>query len=209
MVQWVDLVKQTEILEGPPENTFPVSLSQARKHCSINEHETSWDSLLEPFMLAAEKMVEGQAEIDIREKTKTLTLARWPLFQDYLIIRFETRPVSSIEEIRYYDEDDSVQVLASSKYEIWLGRYPPWVTVRAENVPTLSTKRAKAVEIDFKAGVPAGSPINPIAELAILELTAFWFTNREAFGRIPTPADGAQGRVFQSLIDSLRWRVYP
>lgn len=207
---WNDLWKEVELVTSLYSNQDIVSLTELKKHCRLPFDDTSFtedDDLLRRYSHSAEKLVEDQAEITLTPKVKNLNLARWPGYSDYLNIRLEFPPVVSIVHVKYYDTDDVQQTLDSDLYEVWTSRNPPSLLVRAENVPSISSVRSKVIEIQVNAGFSLAVPHT--AALAIMELTSFWYQNRESYGRIPMAADGAQGRVFSDLVNSLRWRVYP
>jgi uncharacterized phiE125 gp8 family phage protein len=210
---WVDLVKETELYTPADATTLLVPLATIKQQCRVESDVDDDDDLLTNYCNAAEKLIEELAEITLREKVYNLNLARWPGYTDYLELRLETTPVQSITHIKYYDEVDTQRTLASNKYELWFSRKPPRITVHADNVPALSTQRAKTVEIRFVAGLDltdlqATADYFTVQNL-VLELCAFWYMHREAAGKIPAMSNGAQARVFQSQISSLRWRGYP
>lgn len=206
---WYNLWKQTEQFSYPLENTDIVPLVELKKHARAPFDDPDYtydDDTFRAFSRAAERLIELTAEITIRTKVLNLTLARWPRYSDYLILRLERPPVNSIVHLKYYDTSDVQQTMNSSLYSLWKETGPPQLIIRAENVPTLSTQRDKVVEIQYSAG---NTIIEPQAKLAIMELTSFWFKNREAFNRMPASTEGAEGQMFQALLDSLRWRLYP
>lgn len=207
-MRWNEVHKEWELVSVATSAPL-VAMDTLKYHSRVfpDPAMTYEDPLFTTFCLAAEKVIEPLAEITIRQKVMKLHLASWPDYCDYLRIRYELPPVTAITHIKYYDYNDTQQTLSSSLYENWFYRSPPETLIRAENVPELTTQRSRVVEIQVTAGHTGSIP--ETCQLAILELVAFWFTNREAYGRIPAPTDGAQGRMFQTLIDTLRWRMYP
>lgn len=168
---------------------------------------TDEDSLYNIYCNAAEKLIEGACEITLRQKVLKLHLSAFPDYCDFVRLRYEIPPVTAITHIKYYDGDDTQQTLSSALYETWLNHAPPETLIKASNVPLLSPERTKRIEIQLTAGHTGAIPAN--AQEAILLLVAFWYNNKEAWGKLPAPLDGAQGLAFSSLLDSLRWRVYP
>jgi uncharacterized phiE125 gp8 family phage protein len=184
-------------------------LTILKKACRV-----AWDdpsilddnSKLIQYTLTAIDWIEKAAEIAILTQTYNLNLSRWPGYCDYLNIRLELPPIQSIVHVKYYDTTDTQQTLSSTLYELWSSRNPPSLLIKAENVPQLSTERSKVIEIQVTAGYTS-LPAN--LKQVIIQLVAFWYQNIEAYGRLPTPQDGAQALMFMSMLDSLRWRVYP
>ena len=182
-----------------------VSLNELKDHCRIERDVTDHDTILRIFVDTAEQLIENICEITLRDKTLKLFLSRFPVYCDYLIIRLEVPPITSITYFKYYDSDDVQQTLSSSLYENWLSHNPPSLVIKAESVPILSSERSKVVEIKFEAGDSDNIPA--AAKLLAMELVAFWFQNREAVGRLPS--DSGQHQLTQTLVDQLRWRIYP
>lgn len=206
-MQWHQIVKETSVTTDPP-TTSLIDLDELKKQVRVvpDDDETDEDTLYTRYSLAAEKIIEGLTELALRPKDLILTFACWPSYCDYCIIPLEIEPVTSLTYIKYYDSADAQQTLASTKYELWSNTHPPQIFIKASNLPTLSFERSKVVEISFSANEDEVVPIE--AEQAIVELVAFWFQNRESFGK-PMPVDTGAGRVFYHLIDSLKWRAYP
>ena len=205
MSNWSSLLKQYEIFSDSS-STPIIPLAMVKLQSRVPVAITMEDSTLLSYVNAAEKLIESVAEITLRQKVMNLNLSDWPYDgSDYSKIRVERPPLNSVVHIKYYDGDDAQQTLSSTLYEIWSETNPPIILIKNEDLPDLSPDRTKVIEIQMSLGNDI--VVHPNAVLAILELCAFWFQNREAFGRIPTGS--AQGMVFQSLIDSLRWRVYP
>lgn len=209
MTKFVDIFKELELVSTTAVDLtgwLPLSKLQTRVPTDV----TIENDLYTRYINSAIKIVETMAEISIVEKEYNLHLQTWPGNYDQVCgIRLETLPVTEIGYVKYYDSDDDQQTLDSTKYEQWLSHQPPMILIRRCNVPILSGERMKRIEVNFTAGLDNLSDISsqfPTAELAIIELVAFWYQNRESEGRIP---DGVQGKVFQNLIDSLRWRAYP
>jgi len=203
--RWSQIFKELEVVTDAFVNVLPVSLPMLRRQCRIDDDVTDHDDILSNYCKTAQKLIEESCEITLQQRTYKLHLACFPTFDDYCILRFEYPPVSSITHVKYYDSEDVQQTLLSTLYEVWLNQNPPQILIRADRVPTLSAVRSKVVEIQFVAGSSADIP--PQAKTCILEFVAFWFQNPEAYGRLPEKS--AQGLALSSMLDSLRWRLYP
>lgn len=205
---WSRLFKEIAIVTDSDQTDPLVSLDEAKLYCRIipDTDVTEEDNLLLRMINSAERLVENMAEIAIRPKTVELTLASWPCYQDYMILRLEMPKVTAVNSIKYYDDTDTQVTMNSSLYEVWADRNPPLILISADNVPSLSTKRSRAVTINFSAG--ESSPPDQTLQ-CVLALVSFWFQNREAYGKSIVSSENAQGRLFTTLLDSLRWRAYP
>jgi len=204
-VREIELVSSTSV-----DLSSLVTLSKLQSR--IPSVSTIDDSILALYLHAAIAMIESVAEITLTQKVFNLNMSDWPnmgipsRYSDtWLQVRLETTPVTAVNWIKYYDETDTLQTFTD--YETWLSHSPPSVLIGLSNLPvSLSSTKLKAITIQYTAGYTSVASLPPGSKLAVLELVAYWYQNREAFGRMP---DGVQGRVFQALIDTLRWRVYP
>lgn len=193
--------------------TLTSLVTSAKLQSRVPSASTIDDTLFTLYQNTALDFVEKMAEITLVEKVYNLDLSAWPnmgipehYFDTFVPIRLETYPVSAVNSIKYYDEDNTQQTLSTSLYETWLSHRPPMIMISVDNIPDIYPDTTKPITIQYTAGYTSVASFPPGSQLAVLELMAYWFQNREAFGRMP---DGAPGRVFQSLIDSLRWRLYP
>jgi uncharacterized phiE125 gp8 family phage protein len=204
---WKDLVWERELVSTPTAQPL-ISLDVLKLQSRIfpDSEETVEDPLFTMYCQTAEEQVESLAEIVLREKTYKLHMDAWAYslqYYDRYMIRFEHRPIKSITHIKYYDVDDTQQTLLSAEYEVWLNKNPPYLFINTDNIPTLSSERTKRIECQYVAGHTGSLPA--AAQLACLHLVAFWFQNREMYGRLPE--NSAEGRVFWSLINQVSWRL--
>lgn len=206
-MQWKDVVKQIELVSvDSTAQLIDSNILKIQTRVFPDPDEVLDDPLYIIYCNAAEKLIESICGITLRKKTLKLTIDTFAQFDCYALIRYEVPPVISITDVKYYDEDDTLQTLNSSLYETWLAQSPPMLLIKSENIPDLSSERTKRIESTFIAGNTGTIP--PIAQLLILELVAFWWQNREAFGKLPSPQDGACWQSTATLLDSLRWRIY-
>lgn len=206
-MRWNEVFKEWEVVSTTGSSILvPLDMLKHQNRIFPDPDVTYEDPNFKVHCLAAEQLIEKTCEFTLRQKVMKLHMASWPDYCDYLMIKYELPPIQSITHIKYYDEDDTQQTLSSALYENWLNRPPPCTLIKADNVPALSTERSRVIEIQVLAGHATSIP--EIAQQTILELVAFWYQNKEAYGRIPGLADGAQGRIFNSLLDMMRWRLY-
>lgn len=210
---WKDVIWERETITTPTTQPL-ISLDVLKLQSRIfpDVEETAEDPLFVIYCQAAEEQVESLAEIVLRQKTISLFMDSWctwnkrvvwGLYQLYLGIPIEQTPVTAINYIKYYDEDDAQQTFDSALYETWLNRKPPTIVFKRSDAPFLTSERTKRIECQYVAGYTGAIPA--AAQLACLELVAFWFQNREMYGKLPE--NSAQGRVFWSLVNQLSWRL--
>lgn len=210
---WSDLWKQVEFVSSTPPSPDIglVPLDILKKQCRLptaaQYANNPDDDLLIQYSKAAEPLIEAAIEGTLRAQVFNLHLTEWPGYNSHLNLRWEKPPLISVNYIKYYDTEDVQQTLSSSKYEIWGSKSPPSILIRSINVPELSVLRSKVVEVNVTAGF-VGHAIDDARKQLISLVVAFWYMNKESYGRLPLLADGAQGRMFTDLVTACRWRVY-
>lgn len=206
---WNDIVWERSLVSTPTTQLL-ISLDVLKLQSRIfpDVEETVEDPLFTLYCQTAEEQVESLAEIVLREKTLLLEMDAWSYSQkfcDWLMIRLEHYPIKTITHIKYYDADDVQQTLSSTEYQTLLNHKPPVIYIKRPDIPTLilSSERIKRVECQYVAGHTGSLPA--AAQLACFQLVAFWFQNREMYGRLPE--NSAEGRTFWSLVNQLSWRL--
>lgn len=207
-------LKQTELVSKEETNQL-LTTDLLKLHSRVwpDAEATLEDPLFVIYCDTAEQKIESICEYVIRKKTFKLVMEDWPLANRicdrFREIRIEHAPVLSVSSVKYYDKDNTLQTVSSSDYEGWLSNSPPLIVVKNETIAaqTLTSERTKRIEIQYIAGNLIAD-VSPIAKLLTLQLVAFWFGNREAYGRLPAPDEGAYYRSMQPLIDTLRWRLF-
>lgn len=212
MSNWVSIPKALELVTAP--SGLAVSLEKVKAHCRLPS-EAGWtedNMLLTRFVNTAERLVQEQSETSLRESTWRLTLPWLPSACDYdpalIAIRLErpcpplTGPAPEVDAVTYYNLDNESVVLDAADYSV-VPFTPPVLFVPAEIRYNLK-RRPNAFQVDFTSGTDT---VCEAAEQAINLLVGYWYRNREAVGA--TPRDKPLALAFDSLIDLLRWRMYP
>src|SRR5687768_4081901 len=162
------------LVTGP--SVEPVTLAEAKLH--LRQDETADDALITNLIVAARQHVENVT-------CRSLITQTWRLFRDTFplyggAIRLGRSPVISVVSLKYYDEAEVEQTLASSEYdvdlstgEVALGYGLTWPTV---------LYRRNAVTVEFTAGygATAASVPGPF-KAAILLVVGDLYANREAY----------------------------
>ncbi len=169
----------------------PVTRTEAKAQCRYTDtdEDVYFDNLIEMARETVENITGQQ-----------LITATWELRLDEFpdVIELPYPPLQSVTSIKYYDTSDALQTLSASDYRTDIytvpGRIEPaygetWPTVRPQNA---------TITVTYVAGYGAtASTVPQTLRLAIRQLVAHWFTNREpvAMGRslsqveIPTTVD--------------------
>lgn len=113
-------------------------------------------------------------------------------------------PASAITQVSYYDPDDIAVIWASTNYLLqpstanW--QVEEQVVTFLQPLPCLSRHIKWAVIVSITAGCGTTCPALPDgAKLAIAQLAAYWYKNRESFGSLPPETD-----VWWTVIDLLQ-----
>ncbi len=147
----------------------PVTLAIMKSYLRVTS--TVDDTLIQSMIDAATEWGEKYTSRDFREKT-------WNLLMDCFFEPIELRrsPVASIESIKYLDEDNVEQTVATTVYylkkqtqfsQVWLQPDQEW--------PDDVNERQQSITIQFKTA--AYYCINEIIE-AIERTVAYWYRNR-------------------------------
>lgn len=198
-----------------------VSPTDLRTHCRIDQDITDFDSTLLLYQKAAEIKVENEAEIALRLQTREFWIEALPSpsIQGIVQLRIESPPVTAVNSVKYYDSASVQQTLDPSAYKVLLNGQPPVVAIDYYKLPvglslpysSLAFRQLDEWTVNYTCGVAGGSPVTgpstlpELAQLAIMELVAYWFRNVEAYTNGVGPKDGP----YTSLIENLKWRGYP
>jgi uncharacterized phiE125 gp8 family phage protein len=184
------------VVTGP--TSEPVTLAEARRQLFLAEGDTSQDAELTSRIQAAREQWEHDTDSVLFTRTLSVTSERFAGRE----IQLESRPVTSITHIKYYDENDTLQTFSSSKYslnaaerEIELDWNEVW--------PTTAT-RWDAITITYVAGIATVATIPAIAKQAMLLLIAYYhYGNR---GDNDRPNDL---RAYENLVRRYQRSSYP
>lgn len=154
---------------------------------------------------AAYDKVEELSSLILLNSTFSLFLPEIPSGGIYGRIRLPVGPASAISSVKYFDGDNAEQTWESTNYQLEpaIADWQADLQLLSLNgkLPAVHQHRANPITVVFVAGcgttvaaIPAG------ARLAVAQLAAFWYRDREAFvaERMP-PQDG---HPFWGLLNS-------
>jgi len=178
--------------------------------------EDSDDTLLTEYIVSAAEYIEAITCHVLIPTSYLFTMDRWPYLAlaGYApnpsqptngIVELPRAPLSSVEQIQYYDTTGTLQTLDPSNYivdtlsimgRIWPKRFTYW--------PITDVMTPNAVQISFTAGYTNAALIPSRAKQCIKFLVAHW--NEHRF-----PVDVVKDQVpytLQSMIRSLMKKAY-
>lgn len=193
-----------------PSSALILDLPILKGHCRLplDVDFTEDDSTLTIYGKAAEKMVEGHAEICLAAQTFRLDLQYLPKMEPGIcqsIVRLETMPVNGISSFKINDTENSLHTISTDYYVPYLSTLPPTVWIDTQGITDIcpNHKRLDAYQVTFTAG---GSP-SATAKEAILFLVGLFYQKRE-------PVHLWSGKMlmemplsYQMLIEGCRWRL--
>lgn len=187
---------------------------------------TEQDAVLTRYVNSAERLLEDQAEITLRQKTWQLWFSDLPCYYGHTVLqdilwyrtlnqvhlRLTRPPITAISWVKYYDSDNTLQTLDTAAYYLLEDASPPLLILKPTLLPDitqLSLDRLDRWRIEMVGGSDTESvQLDPTAEVAILLLTAYYYRHPEDDGRAP-PTGTAADRAFKDCLENLRWRCYP
>lgn len=92
----------------------PITLAQAKAHCRVRSGDTSHDDTLTAYIKAARAAVEQFTQRALCRRTLRLTLDAFPPYGCPILL--PRSPVSSIDSVKYYDTDGTLQTWSSAEY---------------------------------------------------------------------------------------------
>jgi len=153
----------------PTTADYPVSLEEARMHLRVPGNDDE-DQMIRSKIKAAVAYIENQTSVVIAPRTMKLLIEKMP--DNITIDRY---PVTEITSIEYYDENDALQRLPTSKYNTDIDSQPANIKI-LEKI-AVSSHRPKSVIINFTVGFIIQSVPAELKEATLLTL-AHLYDNR-------------------------------
>lgn len=158
-----------------PAAALPVTLAEAKAHVGIEADDTSFDTALTMHLRGAVSHVARVLDRALGEEVWTLTLDEFPTEA----IELPVGPVLSVDEVAYLDTAGAAQVVDAADYTADLVSNPQRIVLNSDASWPDTLDRVNAVTIEFTAGWDADTLPHDL-RMAVLQLTAHWFANREA-----------------------------
>lgn len=172
--------------------TDAVTIEQAKKQCEIAESDTAHDEHL--YQLIDRARDEFEADCDLCIKSQT-----WRVYTDDMDdgMQLQKGPIQSITSIKYYDNTNTQQTLATSVYGFDAANRK--IRLKYDQVWPPFTSRWDAWEITYLCGY---STVPPMAVQAMLILIEKYFLGRESLKE-------PEFRTYQRLVSKMQRSTYP
>lgn len=161
-----------------PPAAEPLILADAKNHLRVDHSED--DTLIDALITTAREMVEKTTNRSLIDQTRTAKMDYFPISDT---ITLPHGPVSAINSVKYYDEDEVLQTLDSADYWTDLDSDIARIVIRdswpeTEDMPN-------AVEIEYVCGYGASGDDVPKPIIAAMKLIlGHLYENREQVGEI-------------------------
>jgi uncharacterized phiE125 gp8 family phage protein len=176
--------------------TPAVSTADAKAHMRV-EHSDE-DTLIANLVAQATRWCEEEAELSFMTQSWRMSL---DCFQAEPV-KLRRPPVASVTSVQYYDEAGDLQTLADTEYQVDLDAEPALLALAPTKAwPTTQAGKLSAVRVVYVAGVDDAADLDERAVIAVKQLAAYWYENREAgvTGTIATELQNALSALLHQM----------
>lgn len=173
----------------------PVSLDEVKAFVKVDG--SSEDDLLEQFIVAARKAMEGHLGRSLLTQTIVLRLDSWP--ENILVL--PRPPLVSIVEVRTLDEDGTETAYSSDNYYVITGDRAQLI-IRTGKTPPINTSRFYGgFEVEYTAGYGTDAADVPAAiRQALLQWIATIYETRVPdFSIVPQNVQATLGLPYKRI----------
>lgn len=156
-----------ELVTAP--TSQPVTLAQARTQVFLASDDGTHDTELSDLIDVAVEQWESDTDSILMQRTLRVYLEVFDDDEIYL----PSRPVISISSVKYYDDLNTLQTLASTAYD--LDASSRAVRLKFNQVWPSTSTRWDAGQVNYIAGYASAGAVPAIAKRAILLLVGYYF----------------------------------
>jgi uncharacterized phiE125 gp8 family phage protein len=173
--------------------TEPLSYSDVKAYLRLNDDSEM--AFVTSLITVARQIVEGQIWRPLISQT-------WAMQFDYSeiganIYNINKAPLLSVTDVKYYDENDTLQTLAASQYEVDIYGSP--ARFRLINVPKLKD-RMNALQLNFTCGYTNAAAVPSPIKQAMYLIIGHLYENRQ---------DVVTGTQVHQIPDSSKYLLEP
>lgn len=179
------------MITGPDEE--PVSIAELRAHL---RDVADPDATLSMLISSAREMVEEATGLIMVAQTRKLTLDSWPMSGDGLdwwdgvrdgaligraprFVELPRAPLISISSVTTFDTGNNASVWEAGNYFADTGNSPGRLALLDGAVWPVPTRASAGIEIVYVAGHADAQAVPSALKMAILQIAAHWYENRE------------------------------
>jgi len=171
----------------------PVSVGELREYL---RDPADADSVLALLIQGAREYVEEATGLTLVSQTRELTLDAWPSGGDGLgwwdgprdgaligraprYVELPKAPLFSITSVKTYDSEGNATVWGAGNYFADTGNRPGRLALNDGATWPLTTRAASGIVIRYVAGHASAAAVPKALCIAILQIAAHWYENRE------------------------------
>ncbi|MBV12443.1 MAG: hypothetical protein CMN21_24895 [Rubinisphaera sp.] len=163
-------VRVRDVLVDEGRRAPVVDLAEAKHYLRVTTDDE--DQRIESLIRAATEFVEGSTGRTFLSKSKTMTLSK---FEDKIFI--PSYPTQAVARVQYYDSNNTLTTLASSKWLSYVENGATVLTIAPDQTWPDVYDRPDAVRLLWFAGYDSAADVPSIASQAILMLAREWYDN--------------------------------
>ena len=147
--------------------------SEVKTHLKVDT--TADDTLISALIVACTNSAQEYTNRFFLETTLDMFADEWKEISTLL-----KSPVTSVDSIKYYDQDDNQQTLDTSVYAFDMVSMPARIFLKPnQSFPDLS-ERKNAIEVRYKVGESSASDVDQAIKQAVLLTIGNYYENRQA-----------------------------
>ncbi len=147
--------------------------NEVKTHLKVDT--TADDNLIAALIVACTNSAQEYTNRFFLETTLDMFADEWKEISTLL-----KSPVTSVDSIKYFDQDDNQQTLDTSVYAFDMVSMPARIFLKPnQSFPELS-ERKNAIEVRYKVGVSSASDVDQAIKQAVLLTIGNYYENRQA-----------------------------
>lgn len=147
--------------------------NEVKTHLKVDT--TADDNLIAALIVACTNSAQEYTNRFFLETTLDMFADEWKEISTLL-----KSPVTSVDSIKYFDQDDNQQTLDTSVYAFDMVSMPARIFLKPnQTFPELS-ERKNAIEVRYKVGVSSASDVDQAIKQAVLLTIGNYYENRQA-----------------------------
>lgn len=158
-----------------PPSTEPITLAEAKAQLRVESDFTDDDVWITSAITVVREQVEALTNRALMPQSLELAISE---FED--VMQLPKPPFTSLASIQYYDEDNSIQTLASTVYTLNDFVEPAEIALAYEQTWPTVYDRPDAIRIAFSAGYANEAAVPASIKQAMLMLLTDLYDNRSS-----------------------------
>ena len=147
--------------------------NEVKTHLKVDT--TADDNLIAALIVACTNSAQEYTNRFFLETTLDMFADEWKEISTLL-----KSPVTSVDSIKYFDQDDNQQTLDTSVYAFDMVSMPARIFLKPNQTFPVLSERKNAIEVRYKVGVSSASDVDQAIKQAVLLTIGNYYENRQA-----------------------------